>query len=1031
MRQARSGQLTEVRCRRGKLRRLAFGALALAEFLSILPCGRVAALEPQSEKPVALRQEVLKTWTTEQGLPQNFVTAITQTPDGFLWVGTNGGLARFDGFRFRTFAQDGPPGLRHAISQLTVDEEGTLWIAGSAGLFAYRQGRFHGVPLGRNGASPLEGLLRCAHEKCIWAWTKEGFFRVDNETAAAVKLSIPLATVRDVRQDRLGRLWIADGNGIKVIASGKIENVYPLPNARLLYLSNDGNIFAGDGHKLFRFERSRFIPEPKKGPDEFVQMLVDREESLWMASGGLEGISRFEDGKLELLGVKQGLASNDARVLFEDRDGDMWIGTISGLQRLHRGRFRSYSEQDGLPARSQYDSIFEDKFKSIWVGTLDAGVWHLEAGRWHGFGVAHGVPRGQIRGFADGDSGPIVAIADYGLFAYRNGRFHKLAGVPDGYISSPVRVADGSLWFAILHKGVYRIYRNALTSFGPKDGLTDDAIWALVPDGKGGLWAGGKTGAFHWNGQRWSREVAAPNAVDAIAISRTGGLLLGTSNGLVYRNGKTNWTLTQEDGLPGDAVISLKEDVYGDIWMSTAHGICRIPHEQLQALSSGKADWVAPEVFSEDDGLRSRSILPMGQVTETLARDGRPWFATETGPVVADIAVQSQSLPQAVMDGISIDDAHFPPGNINVTPGRHRLAFTFTAPASSAPEQMRFRYRLLGWKSDWVNADTVREASYMGLAPGNYSFQVQAANRIGKWGPVSEAIAVELEPYFWQSRWFLALVVMVLVGIVVEITRRRTMQRAEKLNLRFQERSAERERIALQIHDTFIQDLTGTALQLELVGLQLEEDPRVAQLSLTSLAARMREMVARSRDIVSNLHSMAGPQFSLLDLLTYVEAEFRLTDAPVYKLSSIGAARDLHPFLRDEVYSICREAIANAFRHAAANTIEVKIAFLPRKLTVTIVDDGLGMSESIRRGGRAGHFGLSGMQTHARRIDGTLQLESAPGCGTRVTLEAPISGPLYGRQIRFSFLRLVGRKDEHGQTQIETHGATRGPHDSV
>jgi len=257
------------------------------------------------------------------------------------------------------------------------------------------------------------------------------------------------------------------------------------------------------------------------------------------------------------------------------------------------------------------------------------------------------------------------------------------------------------------------------------------------------------------------------------------------------------------------------------------------------------------------------------------------------------------------------------------------------------------------------------------------------------------------------------------------------MQRAEKLNLRFQERSAERERIALQIHDTFIQDLTGTALQLELVGLQLEEDPRVAQLSLTSLAARMREMVARSRDIVSNLHSMAGPQFSLLDLLTYVEAEFRLTDAPVYKLSSIGAARDLHPFLRDEVYSICREAIANAFRHAAANTIEVKIAFLPRKLTVTIVDDGLGMSESIRRGGRAGHFGLSGMQTHARRIDGTLQLESAPGCGTRVTLEAPISGPLYGRQIRFSFLRLVGRKDEHGQTQIETHGATRGPHDSV
>lgn len=1007
------------------------GALALAELLSIFTSSRIVALEPQSAEPIELRQEVLKTWTTEQGLPQNFVTAIEQTQDGFLWVGTNGGLARFDGVRFRTFAQDGPAGLRHAISRLAVDDDGTLWIAGSAGMFSYRKGRFHGIPLGENGTNPVEGLLRCAGEKCILAWTKEGLFRVDNETAALVKLPVPLTSVRDIQQDRQGRLWIADGNGVKVIASGRIENVYPLPNARLLHLSNNGLIFAGDGHKLFRFAQSRFVQEPKRGPDEFVQMLVDREENLWMASGGLEGISRFANGKLELVGVNQGLASNDARVLFEDRDGDMWIGTISGLQRLHRGRFRSYSEQDGLPDRIQYDSIFEDKFNSIWAGTLGAGVWHLEGGRWHGFGVAQGVRRGQIRGFADGDSGPVIAIADYGLFTYGNGQFHKLPNIPPGYISSPLRAADGSLWFAILHKGVYRMYRGALTSFGPKDGLADDAIWALVSDGNGGLWAGGKTGAFHWNGLRWNRDVASANAVNAIAIVRTGGLLLGTSNGLVYRNGKTGWALTQEDGLPGDAVFSLVEDANGDLWLSTAHGICRIPHDQLQALNGGKVHRVAPEVFGEDDGLRNRSILPMGQVTEVLAHDGRPWFATETGPAVADVTVHLQPLPQAAIDGLTIDDAHFPPGNIKVEPGRHRLAITFTAPVFLGPEQIRFRYRLLGWKSDWVNADSLREASYTGLAPGSYSFQVQAANRVGEWGPVSAAIAVELEPFFWQTGWFLALVAAVLAGILIEITRRRTLQRAERLNLRFQERSAERERIALQIHDTFIQDLTGTALQLELVGLQLEEDPKVAQSSLSSLAARMREMVARSRDIVSNLHSMAGPQFSLLDLLTYVEAEFRLTETPAYLLSSAGVPRELHPFLRDEVYSICREAIANAFRHASAAMIEVKISFLPRKLTVTIMDDGIGMSETLQKRGRAGHFGLTGMQAHARRIDATLLVLSSPGNGTTVTLEAPISGPLYGHRSRFSWPRILGPKGQQGQTVAQSPSLTRGPHDSV
>lgn len=1023
--------MTGAYCKRSEVRRLALGAFTLAGLLLAFTFRCFAAPQVESTKIGDLRRDVLKTWTTEQGLPQNFVTAITQTPDGFLWVGTNGGLARFDGLRFRTFVHEGPAALRHAVSQLVVDDEGTLWIAGSAGLFLYRQGRFHSVPLGSNGVNPVAGLVRCAREKCVLAWTKEGMFRVDSVSATSIALPIPLSGVLDMQQDKRGMLWIADGKSVEVISSGKRISVYPLSNARLVYIASNGDIFAGDGHTLYRFVQSSFVPEPKIGPQEFVQVLVDRERNLWMASGGLQGISRFSGNKLELLGVEHGLASNDARVLFEDRNSDMWIGTISGLQRLHRGNFTRYDEQDGLPPRSQYDAIFEDKSQSIWAGTLGAGVWHLENGRWHGFGVAQGVRRGQIRGFADGDSGPVVPIADYGLFAYEKGRFHKLPDVPSGYISSPIRTADGSLWFAVLHKGVYRMHEHALTRFGSADGLTDDVIWALVPDQQGGLWAGGKTGAFHWNGVRWSHDVPSANAVDAITLLPNGGVLLGTSNGLIYRNGKAEWTLTQEDGLPGDAVFSLHEDAQGDLWMSTAHGICRIPHQQLEALSSGKGHRVTPEVFSEDDGLKSRSILPVGEVTSVLAHDGRAWFATESGPVVAASVTGEEPLPRAVLDGVSIDDAQSQAGDIQVAPGQHRLVFSFTAPSFVAPEQIRFRYRLLGWKSDWVNADTLREASYMGLSPGSYAFEVQAANRTGEWGPVSAAIAVELEPYFWQTRWFLALVVAVLAAILIEITRRRTLLRAEKLNLRFQERSAERERIALQIHDTFIQDLTGTALQLELVELQLEEDPEIAQRSLNTLAARMREMVARSRDIVSNLHSMAGPQLSLLDLLSYVEAEFRLTDTPAYRLSNEGVPREMHPFLRDEVYSICREAIANAFRHAAATRIEVKIVFLPRKLIVTIVDDGIGMSEAIQKNGRAGHFGLSGMQTHATRINAMLRLESVAGSGTRVTLEAPLSNSTSGYRSRFSFWRHKSQRDVHQQVETEFHGISRGPHDSV
>jgi signal transduction histidine kinase len=190
-------------------------------------------------------------------------------------------------------------------------------------------------------------------------------------------------------------------------------------------------------------------------------------------------------------------------------------------------------------------------------------------------------------------------------------------------------------------------------------------------------------------------------------------------------------------------------------------------------------------------------------------------------------------------------------------------------------------------------------------------------------------------------------------------------------------------------------------------------------------------MVARSRNIVSNLHSMAGPQLSLLDLLTYVEAEFRLADTPEYQLSSEGAPRDLHPFLRDEVYSICREAIANAFRHAVASRIEARIVFLPRKLVVTIVDDGIGMSKSIRTSGRTGHFGLSGMQAHARRINAMLQVESVLGSGTRITLEAPLSATISGHPGRLFFWRRLSRQKVQEQAETESLGASRGPHDSV
>jgi signal transduction histidine kinase len=264
---------------------------------------------------------------------------------------------------------------------------------------------------------------------------------------------------------------------------------------------------------------------------------------------------------------------------------------------------------------------------------------------------------------------------------------------------------------------------------------------------------------------------------------------------------------------------------------------------------------------------------------------------------------------------------------------------------------------------------------------------VQALGRTGEAGPISEATTLTLKPFFWQTRWFLFAMIALAAGLVIEITRRRTQARVERLNMRFQERATERERIASQIHDTFIQDLIGTALQLELVGLQMEEDTAVAHRSLHDLAARLRGVIARSRDIISNLHSMAAPEQGLVELLQHVDAEFRMADEPAFEVVGEGVAVELSPFIRDEVYRICREALANVFRHASAKYVLVTVHFGSDLLRIVVADDGIGMTEQIQANGRPGHFGLSGMRAHARRIGAKLTVRSECDHGTQVTLE--------------------------------------------
>ena len=959
--------------------------------LSLSGYARVTA---QTSVPVArtLQHEVLQTWTVEQGLPHNFITAIQQTPDGFVWVGTYGGLARFDGLRFRSFDEEAPPALRGKISDLTIDARGALWIATDNGLLRYADSTFAEVPLRACTARAVGQLLPTRDGQGVWAQCGNGIFKVD---AATRTVTLPVRVsghLLSYTEGKPGELWCAEGDGVSVYEAGKRVRTTALPGVNILYTSPQQDIYAADGHHVFRWSAGRFLPQQIANGDGLVRLLIDRSGAMWTASGGLRGVSRIAAGSAETLDDRHGLLSNDARVLYGDREGDMWVGTIAGLQRLHRGVFTAYGPEDGLaPGRAQYDAVFEDGRGAIWAGTLRSGVARFDGGRWQRFDSRHGLKRGQVRGFAQGAEQPVVAISDYGMYAGRGGTFHKLPNIPGGYVTSPMRDADGDLWFSQPHAGVYRWHAGQLTHYGQGEGLTSDSVWALAPGRGAHLWAGTQAGLYEWDGTVWTRTLATQGTVLSVSPAARGGLFLGTTHGLLYRpvTGEPV-TLRQENGLPSDIIFSLVEDAQANLWMATARGICRMPRAAVDAWVGKAPAQLSPVCFTRDDGVKS-GVLPLSQVSALYARNHLVWFATDTGPVSAAEGELPELQPTAVLDEVTVDDQAVANRSGTIAPGRHRCVFTFTAPAFVAPQQVRFRYRLNGWDTQWVQAGASRQAVYTGLPPGKYSFEVQAVGRTGEGGPVSRALALQVQPFFWQTTPFRIAVLVVLGGTLAETVRRRTLRHAERLNMRFQERSAERERIASQIHDTFVQDLTGTALKLELVELQVAGEPIEAQRSLQQISAGLRAMIARSRDIVFNLHLMAGFGDSLLDLLRSVEQEFRLGALPGYEVRSAGPLPVLPPFLRDEIYRICREAVANAFRHARARQVVVTVTCVRGWLTVQVIDDGVGMSSTLFAEGRPGHFGLTGMQAQAERIRATLQIESSPSPGTRLCLRVPLS----------------------------------------
>jgi signal transduction histidine kinase/ligand-binding sensor domain-containing protein len=955
-----------------------------------------AALEPSTPLSGYARQA----WAMESGLPQNSVQALVQTGDGFLWLGTEAGLARFDGSSFQVFDRGSHPALPgNDVRCLLEARDGTLWIGTSEGLARWKDGTTTAFTT-RDGL-PGNGIRALAEsgDGVLLAWTDLGLARLQGER------------------------FVAAGNTEAFSGSGS-SFAEALPGiARFATRLPDGALVTGDRSALEWIplkkpaEDSIRLAIGKELPGSRIQtVFADREDALWIGTNA--GLVRVEAGKVERFPATDPLATASILALVEDREGNLWVGTESaGLDILRDERFRTLGAREGLSSDAT-TAVVEDGAGTLWIGTEGDGLNALRtnaqgtnASPVRTWTVREGLASNVILSLAAAPNGDLWVGTPDGLNRIRAGSvtaFTSADGLPDDFIRSLLVDSDGSLWIGtrrgLTHwtvKGGALKNPDAPTSmqtYTQANGLGSDLVGAMARDARGDLWVATLAGLSRLHGGRIDNFTTADglssNVITALLPRGNGTLLIGTQDhGWDLWDGR-GFSAASDNGLDQSTIHAILDDGGGHLWFATGNGIARCDCTAMREAGPGPmcAHWME---FGAADGLRSRETATNSHPSAWRARDGHLWFATPKGLVEVDPAhfPVNTLLPPVALERFAIDDVdqplHGAGSGLRIAAGHVHFQFDYAALSFVAPQKVRYRYILEGFDRGWTEAGARRVAYYTNIPPGRYTFRVQAANNDGVWNTEGASLAFDLRPHFYQTLWFYALLLTAIAGAVVLLV---------KWRLRLAEHSfkavlGERSRIAREIHDTLAQGYAGISVHLEVLAglLRLGKlDDAVKQLDQTR--EYVREGLADARQSIWSLRTHDAGETTLpVRLRRMVEAaggglaaDFRL----------FGAYRALPPEMEQELLRVAQEAMHNVKKHAAAEHLFVQLEYGAEAVALEVRDDGRGGAVEAEAGLAMGHFGLTGMKERAAAIGGTLEVTSAPGAGTTVRLRAPAPGGL-------------------------------------
>ena len=991
------------------------------------------------EPTYRLTQYAHSTWRIQDGFLTGIPIAITQTSDGYIWIGTQSGLMRFDGIRFvRWTPPNGEQLMSTRIDALVGARDGSLWIGTAGGLSRWYDNHLTNYT-DYPGIVPQIVESRSGAIWIVLTPAKAGLGPLCQVVAKGMechgaKEGIPEGVYDSLVEDAEGNLWLGGDTRLvrwradsqSVYAPSALKRNAGFTGFASLASGPDGTVWAGITdigpglglQKLVHGSWSPFVAGKFNSTSIAVQgLLLDRENSLWIGTAK-QGLYRIFGDKVEHFGGTDGLSSDFVIKCFEDREGNLWVLTSMGVESFRNQRVLSFSTREGLTT-PEVDSILARRDGSLWIGGSES-LDILRDGRVTSLVSKKGLPGDQVTSLFEDRTGRVWMGIDDKLMVYENNKFRQVNrpdGSPIGMVFGITEDRAGDIWTESRGRPgpLMRIKNLEVRDvFSPPEVPGGRRV---APDPGGGIWiglrsgdlarlAGGKleTFAFHLPYDQ--------RGVEQIAVTRDGSVLGATSFGMIgWRLGKQS-TLTVRNGLPCDMVYAFVFDDFANLWLNTQCGIVQITDSDLQKWWKNPDVVLQPTLFDVFDGaLPGRA--PFSSTAKTP--DGRVWFASyaEVQMVDPNKVAGNKIAPPVHIESVIADRRQYAPQDGLFLPALTRdVEIDYTALSFVAPQKVRFRYKLEGRDKAWLEPGTRRQVFYTDLRPGPYTFRVIACNNDGVWNEEGAVLTFNVAAAWYQTNWFLSAALLGLLLFVWALYSLRVKSIEDSISARFDERLAERTRLARELHDTFLQTLQGSKMVADNALADPSDAPGMRH-AVERMSGWLEKAIHEGRAALNSLRSSTVMGNDLAEAFQRAVEDCRLQGFSDVSFSAEGAPAEMHPIVRDEIYRIGYEAIHNARQHSKGTRLDVRLSYAD-DVTLLVSDNGQGIDEEVRTKGKDGHFGLQGMRERAIRIDGKLDIASSPKTGTRIGLTVP--GRIVFRQkrrLRDTFLaklnKMLGR----------------------